>query len=618
MFGVMSLTESKNEYKLSAIVLVYNGEKFLRPCIQSLVNQTLDGLEIILVDDVSTDDSLYICREFERDYDNVRIIQKEVNGGLASSANLGIKEAKGEYIILVDNDDIVPDYAYEKLYNKAKETDSDVVVGKANYLRGKHQYEMVNYEVNVWEEERTFNPKDYPMVFHENYYWNKIMKKSLLIDNDIQLPVDVKVYADRMFSHTVMTHAKKVSIIPDCVYLWRIRKNALVESLSTRKREVWNYIDRIESFKKNLDYFTSFYNDYFKILMRRVSLPIEGILLDDEFEEVFFNLGSEILIDEFEKMDNPFDNDLKNKDNLFIYLTLNNLRKQSRELLESNLDYQREIYDENGKSYWKLPLFRNPEVDIPDDLFEINFLSSQFVNVDRLSIDDSYIHFENIRFPKHFKMSRIELILKGKTDSEGILEENTIYYDLDKVSDDNVFDLKIPVSDLANLEKYDIYLRSDNGIRRDQCRFTKLSIGEIVNDSRIIKPLFSNNDNLYLLIQNLDEVFNIEFSDTQLKIKFRDDALIKKPLEISVKNTKTKETTLLDFDSEGNEYYLDWKFFLDENSEYQIFLVVYDEYGALDKKIRLDKNLLAGPNNLTKGNLKLIETKYANVNILNE
>ena len=133
---------SDYEYKLSAIVLVYNGGKYLRDCISSLVNQTLDGLEIILINDVSTDDSLSVCREFERDYDNVRIINKEINEGLSSSANIGIEKARGEYVTFVDNDDIIPNYAYEKLYNKAKEGDVDISVGSANYLIGKYQYLM--------------------------------------------------------------------------------------------------------------------------------------------------------------------------------------------------------------------------------------------------------------------------------------------------------------------------------------------------------------------------------------------------------------------------------------------------------------------------------------------
>ena len=107
------------DYKLSSIVLVYNGGKYLKDCINSLVNQTLDNMEIILVNDASTDDSLSICKEFAQNFSNVKVINKKENGGLGTSGNMGIKAAKGEYITLVDNDDIIPPYAYEKLYNKA-------------------------------------------------------------------------------------------------------------------------------------------------------------------------------------------------------------------------------------------------------------------------------------------------------------------------------------------------------------------------------------------------------------------------------------------------------------------------------------------------------------------
>ena len=133
-------------YKLSAIVLVYNSEKYLRPCLDSIVNQTLDNLEIILVNDASTDDSLSICREYEKEFSNVRIINKKENDGLSVTANIGINSARGEYIILVDNDDIIPSYAYEKLYNRAKETNADVVTGKANLIIGDYQYEIDDYE----------------------------------------------------------------------------------------------------------------------------------------------------------------------------------------------------------------------------------------------------------------------------------------------------------------------------------------------------------------------------------------------------------------------------------------------------------------------------------------
>ena len=130
-------------------MLVYNGEKYLEDCIDSLVNQTIDNMEIILVNDASTDDSLSICKKYAADYEYIKIIDKKVNEGLAITGNTGISAAKGEYIILVDNDDIIPPYAYERLYNKAKETNADIVTGKANFLIGDYQYLMDNYELSM-------------------------------------------------------------------------------------------------------------------------------------------------------------------------------------------------------------------------------------------------------------------------------------------------------------------------------------------------------------------------------------------------------------------------------------------------------------------------------------
>ena len=135
-----NIPNNNPDYALTAIVLVYNGELYLEDCLNSLINQTLDNLEILLINDASTDDSLSICKKFESSYDNIHLINKEENEGLSSSANLGISLAKGEYVILVDNDDIIPHYAYEKLYLKAKETDADICTGKANFLRERTQF----------------------------------------------------------------------------------------------------------------------------------------------------------------------------------------------------------------------------------------------------------------------------------------------------------------------------------------------------------------------------------------------------------------------------------------------------------------------------------------------
>ena len=114
--------------KVSVIVPVYNVEKFIGKCLDSLVNQTLKDIEIIVVNDGTKDNSQEIIDKYVKKYpDKVKSFIKE-NGGLSSARNFGIEKAKGEYISFVDSDDWLNDDALEKMYNKAKKDKSDIVI----------------------------------------------------------------------------------------------------------------------------------------------------------------------------------------------------------------------------------------------------------------------------------------------------------------------------------------------------------------------------------------------------------------------------------------------------------------------------------------------------------
>ena len=113
--------------KVSVIVPVYNVEKYIDKCLESLVNQTLKDIEIIIVNDGSTDNSIKIVEEYKEKYKNKIIYLEKENGGLSDARNYGIQYAKGEYIAFLDSDDYVDRKMYEKLYNKAIENNSDIV-----------------------------------------------------------------------------------------------------------------------------------------------------------------------------------------------------------------------------------------------------------------------------------------------------------------------------------------------------------------------------------------------------------------------------------------------------------------------------------------------------------
>ena len=112
---------------LSVVVPVYNVEEYIYECIESILNQDIDGVEIIVINDGSTDNSLKIVKSFNDE--RIRIIDKE-NGGLSSARNVGLKEAVGEYVIFIDSDDYLKDKSVlAEMYNLAKKNNSDIVAG---------------------------------------------------------------------------------------------------------------------------------------------------------------------------------------------------------------------------------------------------------------------------------------------------------------------------------------------------------------------------------------------------------------------------------------------------------------------------------------------------------
>ncbi len=608
--------DSNIHYKLSAIVLVYNGEKYLDQCLDSLVNQTLDPLEIILVNDASTDDSLSICKEYAANFSNIKIIDKTVNEGLAITGNTGIEAAGGEYIILVDNDDIIPPYAYEKLYNKAKETNSDIVTGKANLLIGDYQYEMHDYENSVWKQERTIkSAKDFSTLFHDAFYWNKIIRRALIIDNDIKLPKDM-IYADRKFVHTCFIHADTISIIPDCVYLWRQRSSESDTSLSMKRREAWNYINRIDSYEQDLDDFTSFDENYFKILMRRVLVPIMGILESEEFKEVFFKRAYKLLSNEAKKYEDIYDNELDTLLNLYIYLILHDFRDELVMLLKSDIDGQKNIIFENGKNYWDLPCFRHPKLKIPDSLFEINALTRSFVNFNDLIIEDDIITFDSIEIPKNFPIKKGEVVFVGRTTYEDVLEDNKLSFILKPVVGDdipNTFNAKIPTNLLRSVEIYDVMLQFEypNG-KSNKFRISKNSFNNIINKSEYAHGYLTVNNNLSINTLMIIDAFTIEPTDKYLNIVVNENKIIKDPLEIFIQNRKSNEIVYFT-PIENSIYKLEWEYFLDKGSVYDLKLRFKNKSSLMKKSFLSNFNGISFKHE--NMNIKIYTTKNGKISL---
>jgi len=221
-----------NNINLSTIIPVYNTDKYLAECIDSVLDQSLDGIEIIIVDDGSTDSSWQIIKKYQDEYPNISGFQQE-NKRQGAARNLGMKYATGEFIAFLDSDDTVPSYAYEEMYNRAINNKSDLVVGvqqSFNKLRKwvgapVHQKKFTKIIINT-------NIRDFPELLSDVGVCNKIIRKELITKNNIVFP-EGSAGEDTDFMARAYIHAKSISITPKVVYNYRGRSNSRTGRLST-------------------------------------------------------------------------------------------------------------------------------------------------------------------------------------------------------------------------------------------------------------------------------------------------------------------------------------------------------------------------------------------------
>ena len=144
--------------KISVIIPVYNDEKYLAQCLDSVLRQTYSNLEIILVDDGSTDSTPELCEKYREKYANIRILHKK-NGGVGSSRNAGLEMATGEYVLFVDHDDLLSETHIEELYKLLKKNDADIAVGNFNhFIEEKRAYGIWLKEDDYFE--KTYTPEE--------------------------------------------------------------------------------------------------------------------------------------------------------------------------------------------------------------------------------------------------------------------------------------------------------------------------------------------------------------------------------------------------------------------------------------------------------------------------
>ncbi len=250
----------KNNPKVSVVIPVYNVEKYLPQCLDSVINQTLKEIEIIIIDDGSKDASGKIADEYAKKDKRIRVFHRE-NGGYGKAMNFGFSQATGEYIGIAESDDFVSPFMFEKLYKTAKENDVEVVKSNFNYYWPipDDKYIPCNF---LPEEDmnQIIKPLERPEIFKcMPCIWAAIYKTQFIRDNNITfLETPGASYQDTSFNFKVWAKANKVYFIKDRFLNYRqdnetssVNSKNKIFCVCDEYNEIENFLEKKFSNKKS-------------------------------------------------------------------------------------------------------------------------------------------------------------------------------------------------------------------------------------------------------------------------------------------------------------------------------------------------------------------------------
>lgn len=241
------------EIKISFIIPIYNVQQFIPKCIDSILKQTIDNIEIILVNDGSTDDSLLVCKQYENKYGCIHVIDKE-NEGVAVARNVGIKNCKGKYVCFIDADDFYTGDFAEEFYETCIKYDLDIIRGiYCTYEEITDSYNHINVKplsyYDVCLDGCEFLKRSIDENANEVVPWLGFFKRDFLENNDILFPPGIAFEEDQLFFLETLLKTKcKILQTKKEFYAYRVRKGSV-----TKTPSVNNAYDVGKIVKKELD-----------------------------------------------------------------------------------------------------------------------------------------------------------------------------------------------------------------------------------------------------------------------------------------------------------------------------------------------------------------------------
>ena len=277
--------------KVSVIVPVYNVYDYLDKCLNSLVNQTLQDIEIIVVNDGATDDSQSIIDKYTNEYSNVKCYIKE-NGGLSDARNYGMPYATGEYIGFIDSDDYVDLDMYEILYNKAVEDDSDIV--ECNLHHTYSDYEDDEIGVKIYDKKE--------MIMNgRSVVWNKIYKRDWLMETGVIFPKGL-IYEDVNFFVKLVPYIRKYSYV-DAISVHYVQRESSINNMSSKKTlQILDILEDIFKYYEQKGIYEEYY-DALEYLTTRIILCSSFMrmskIVDNKTRKEALDLNYKLLTERF-------------------------------------------------------------------------------------------------------------------------------------------------------------------------------------------------------------------------------------------------------------------------------------------------------------------------------
>lgn len=285
--------------KISVVVPVYNVEKYLKECIDSIINQTLEDIEIICVNDGSTDSSLEILNDYAKKDSRIIVINKS-NSGYGHTMNMGLNAATGEYVGIIESDDFADKNMFEDLYKLAKEYDADIVKGDWYNYWSKNKFARKNNRISSAKVLKLTNSKQDKSLLRINpSVWSAIYKKEFLNKYNIRfLETPGASYQDLAFSFKIFALAERV-ILTDKAYLYYRQDN--MNSSVKSKTKVYCVCDEYEEIDRFLEQYPDLKFE-FKVQeeINRYNGYVSSVLrIDDSVKPEFVKVFSDHFKEEY-------------------------------------------------------------------------------------------------------------------------------------------------------------------------------------------------------------------------------------------------------------------------------------------------------------------------------